>query len=371
MRLAVITVIIAFIAGIGGDALAGEKLESIPEDVFLLGGDISMLARIEELGGTFFRGGEAGNLIYIMKSYGCNAFRLRLFVNPSGRNAVVNDLHYTLALARRIREAGMTLILDLHYSDTWADPGKQYMPEEWEGLEFEALEARVRDYTATVITAFRERDILPRIVQIGNEITGGMLWPAGKMGGSDKERDWVRFTRLLRAAVDGIELSTRECNSPRIMIHIDRSCDPGGTAWFFDHMEKYEVPFHIIGFSYYPWWHGSLEELRVNLKRTAQRYQRDILIVETAYPFRAEKWWKDRDNMDWEISPQGQKNFLEDLIETVRGVPGRRGMGVLYWYPESIPVAGLEVWNGGATALFDRQGQPLPALGVFSGETGE
>lgn len=333
---------------------------------FLLGGDISMLSRVEELGGVFRENGRRGDFLAILKRHGCNCFRLRLFVNPNYKNAVVNDLPYTLALGGRIKAAGLELLLDFHYSDTWADPGHQSKPAAWRDLDFEALEKKVEDYSASVIAEFRKRRALPDIVQVGNEITPGMLWPDGRLGGKgSSERQWDRFARLLKAAIRGVRKPLGRADDVRIMIHIDRGGDRRRTRWFFDNIEKRNVPFDVVGLSYYPWWHGSMDALRKNLHETAAAYGKDILVVETAYPYRGEKWWKNKKNMAWPVSPEGQHAFLVDLVRTVRRTPGARGAGVIYWYPESIPVEGLRVWNGGATALFDARGNALPAVEAF------
>lgn len=333
---------------------------------FLAGADISMLPRIEELGGKFEAGGAPGDLLGILKKSGCTAARVRLFVNPDHRDGTVNDLSYTLALAARIKAAGLALILDLHYSDTWADPGHQTKPAAWSSLDFEGLEREVEEYTAAVVRAFRDAGALPDIVQIGNEVTAGMLWPDGRLDASgDTEAQWNRFARLLEAGVRGARAPLAKGETLRVMIHIDRGGDRRGTKWFFDHLLERGVPFDVIGLSYYPWWHGSLDELRENLAATATAYGKDVMIVETAYPHRGEEWWKARPNMAWPISPEGQRAFLADLAAAVRGVPAGRGAGILYWYPESIPVPGLEPWEGGALALFDSRGEALPGLAAL------
>jgi arabinogalactan endo-1,4-beta-galactosidase len=330
---------------------------------FVTGADISMLPEIEHLGGVFRENGARRDCLDIMEGHGCTCFRVRLFVNPDHRGGVVNDLPYTLALAGRIKAAGMTLLLDLHYSDTWADPGHQTKPAAWSGLDFPALERMVENYTEGVIIEFKKRGVLPDIVQIGNEVTSGMLWPDGRLGGStDTTGEWDRFARLLKAGIRGVKAAVGTGETVRIMIHIDRGGDRRGTAWFFDHLARHGVPFDIIGLSYYPWWHGPLAALRGNLAATARAYRKDVMIVETAYPYRGEEWWKERGNMAWPISPDGQRAFLGELVRTVELTPDGCGAGVLYWYPESIPVEELEPWEGGALALFDAKGNALPAI---------
>jgi len=337
---------------------------------FLVGGDISMLSRIGELGGVYREGGKQSDPLKIFKKYGWNCYRLRLFVNPTYRNAVVNDLPYTLALAERIRVHGAKLLLNFHYSDTWADPGHQRKPAAWRDLDFDSLENKVREYTASVITEFSAKGVLPEMVQIGNEVTPGMLWPDGKIGREgDVEAQWERFTRLLKAGIDGVREPLADGQSVRIMIHIDSGGNRQMTKWFFDNVIERDVPFDIIGLSYYPWWHGTMDALRDNLHATAKAYGKDIMVVETAYPHHGRFTQKPGDwsheRMAWPISPQGQRAFLVELIKTVRRTTDGRGIGVLYWYPESIPVEGLRVWCEGVMALFDEHGKALPAVKAF------
>ena len=345
------------------DQLAGQSTTNR----FLLGGDISGLAKLEECHGTYRDKGQVGDLIAILSDNGCNCSRLRLFVDPQYKNLVVNDLPYTLALAKRVKQAGHFLLLDLHYSDTWADPGKQFTPAAWNRMSPEALERQVKKYTAEVISRFDEAGVRPDIVQIGNEITNGMLWPHGKIvhkgSESDKRESWDRFTRLLKAGVAGVE-SVADSPEIKIMLHIDRGGDWKRTKYFFDQLDSRRVKFDMIGQSFYPWWHGKLSDLKINLKETAHRYNKPIVVVETGYPHRGPQW-SSRSNMQWPISPAGQAQFLQDVIETTQQTPNGLGAGVLYWYPEAIKVDGLHIWEGGSVGLFDESGSSLPALRSF------
>ena len=332
---------------------------------FLVGGDISALSKIEECGGVFRDKGAPGDAIKIMRNHGFNCFRLRLFVDPTYQNVVVNDLPYTIALAKRIKAVEAKLLLNFHYSDTWADPGHQTKPKAWAELDFDSLVDMVYQYTRDCIAAFKDEGLLPDQVQVGNEITPGMLWPDGKLHGvGDPDEQWRKFSHLLKAAIQGVRDAARE-TTIRIMLHIDRGGDWSRTKWFFENIEKHQVPYDIIGLSYYPWWHGTMEDLRENLKNCATDFDKDIFVVETAYPYRPMKFSKRKGweaNMRWPMTTEGQREFLTELIHTVQETPNGRGIGVLWWYPESIPVQGLRIWNGGVTSLFDQSGNILPAI---------
>lgn len=335
----------------------------------LRGADISALERIEQAGGVF-RDGPPGTAIAILRAHGSNTFRLRLFVNPNHDEVQVNDLEYTVRLAKRVKASGATLLLDLHYSDTWADPGNQATPAAWAALDFDALEQRVETWSGEVMTRLRQEGALPGIVQVGNEIDGGMLWPLGRVGGvNDTPAQWDRLARLLKAAIRGVRAALGPAEPVKILLHYSGGGNLGGTQWFFDHIGQYGVPYDLIGLSYYPWWHGTLAGLRANLLATATRYGRDVMVVETAYPWRIGGWETmapDRTAMTWAVSPAGQSEFLRDVLAAVAGVPDGHGAGVIWWYPESIPVNGLFVWGGGSLALFDTGGNLLPAASRLS-----
>jgi arabinogalactan endo-1,4-beta-galactosidase len=332
------------------------------------GADISALARIEQAGGVFRDGGQAGDAITILRAHGVATFRLRLFVNPPDTDVVVNDLPYTVALAKRVKAAGAKFLLDLHYSDTWADPGHQTTPAAWASLPLDSLAAEVERYTDSVVTTLKAAGALPDIVQVGNEIDAGMLWPLGQLyvPGADTLAAWTNFTALLKAGIRGVRDALGPADTVRILLHYSQGGDAGGTQWFFDHMNGYGVPYDLIGLSYYPWWHGTVAALTANLQATALRYGKDILVVETSYPWRATSVTGTA-AMAWAVSPQGQAQFVRDVESAVAATPGGHGAGLVWWYPEAIQVPGLFIWGGGSLALFDSTGNVLPAATALGG----
>lgn len=339
---------------------------------FLVGGDISALGRIEQGGAVFRDDGVTMDAIAALTANGANAFRLRLFVDPSGEEVQVNDLPYTIALAERVVAAGATLILDFHYSDTWADPGRQTTPAAWDTLGIDALEDTVEAYTADVIERMKDAGVLPDIVQIGNEIDAGLLWPLGRIGGSgyDQPENFERFGRLLKAGICGVQSALASGDDVRIMLQYSQGASIGGTRWFFDRVAEQGVDYDIIGLSYYPWWHGTLSNLTINLHDVAARYAKDVMVVELNYPWRT-GWTPEGARASWQawpLTPAGQADFLRDVIDAVAATPNERGLGVVWWYPEAVLVPGLFVWGGGALALFDAQGNTLPAAAALGGD---
>ncbi len=352
---------------------------------FYLGADISTLPQIEQQGGVYMDGDKPGDALAIFMKNGWTCFRLRIWVDP--RNGV-NGLEYTTKLAKRIKDAGGTFMLDFHYSDWWADPQKQNKPAAWTNLDFDALIKQTQTYTAHVIKTLKDAGATPDFVQIGNEITGGMLWPDGQVkvplstvkvfGGDvkvikppepyDDAKQWDHLIRLVKAGVSGVRSATTPEDHVRIVIHIDCGGDWPVTKWYFDHLARAGVDYDIIGQSYYPNWHGTLGNVRENLHNTIERYHKDVMIVETAYPSRdvhlspaaAKK-------MVWPMTPEGQRQFLADLIKTVKEAPEGRGIGVNYWHPEATFIPGAtNRWSGpDANSLFEAKGHPLPAMNVL------
>jgi len=353
-------------AGEGPQAAA--KAGDLP---FLAGGDISLAAKIEEHGGVYRDGGAPRDLLEIFRCRGATCMRLRLFHTPNGVGAVCNDLAYTIRLGKRIKDAGFLLLLDFHYSDTWADPSHQPKPAAWKDLPMDNLERAVFEYTRDSIKAMAAGGARPDIVQVGNEITPGMLWPDGK---PDKTPEsWVRLGRLIKAGLRGVREAAGSGPPIRTMLHADTGGRRAATQWFFDHVKEQGAEFDLIGLSYYPVWHGTLDNLRENLVATAARYGKPIVVVETAYPWTAgdPKWdkWQGPDNKvrdKYPLTPEGQRQFLADLVKTVRETPDGLGCGILWWAPEWIAVKGFD-GHGASLALFDRDGNALPALDLLRG----
>ncbi|MEA3187874.1 MAG: arabinogalactan endo,4-beta-galactosidase [Chthoniobacter sp.] len=315
---------------------------------YAIGADVSFLTQAEEKGTIFKDNGVEKPALQILKDHGYNWIRLRLFHSPTD---LPNNLEYTVALAKRARELGFKWLLDLHYSDTWADPGKQFIPKAWLGKSHAELVRAVFEYTRDTIVACREAGAMPEMVQIGNECVNGMLWPDAKL-----PEGWSNFAELLKAGIDGMDAGSGDAPRPLVMIHIDRGADWRRTKEFFDRILSSRVSFDVIGQSYYPWFHGTLLDLRENLYLMATTYQKDIMIVEAAYP------WKPTEYREvpgpFPETPAGQQAFLEEVNQTVLETPNNRGKGVFWWEP---------VWPnaGNGHGMFDEEGNALPAAYVF------
>ena len=315
---------------------------------YAIGADLSFLKQAEDQGTVFKDAGQAKPGLQIFKDHGYNWIRLRLFHTPT---RLPNNLDYTLALAKDARKLGYRFLLNYHYSDTWADPGKQTLPKAWQGKSHPELVAAVLDYTRDTIAAFRDASVLPDMVQVGNEITPGMLWPDGKLAAN-----WDNFAELLKAGIKGVEAGSGTNRPPPIMIHIDRGGDRAGTRRFFDKLNSYGVPYDVIGQSYYPWWHGTLLDLRENLAFMASTYQKDIMLVEVAYCWRPTEYTKR--NGPFPETPEGQREFLEEVNRLVLSTPNNRGIGIFWWEP--AVTGGLR-----ARGMFDDDGNALPVINVF------
>ena len=319
---------------------------------FAFGADLSFLKQAEEQGVVFKDGTNAVPGLQLFHNHGYNWVRLRLFVEPVGGN-LPNNYAYTLAMATDARKLGYKFLLDLHYANSWADPGKQPTPEQWKNLTHRQRVKAVFEYTRDALTKFHNAGASPDMVQIGNEITHGMLWPDGKL-----PEHWDNFADYLRAAVKGVDAAYSKETGPKIMIHIDQGASIPRTKYFFDKLNGYRIRYDVIGFSYYPWWHGNLEDLRENLMFAARRYGKDVYVVETAYNWRP-TWDFRKTAAPFPESPEGQRDFLDAVTRTVMDVPDGRGLGVFWWEPA---VANRSL---GARGFFDENGNALPVINVF------
>ncbi len=324
-----------------------------PAADFAFGADMSFLKQAEERGKVFKDGTNALPGLQIFKNHGYNWIRLRIFVEPVSNN-LPNDLKYTLALAQDAKKLGYKFLLDFHYANSWADPGKQPTPGDWIALSHKARVKKVFEHTRDTVSAFREAGVMPDMVQIGNEVRAGMLWPDGKL-----PANWDNFAEYLRAGIKGVKTGSGKKPNPLIMIHFDQGGNVSATKHFFDNLKQRDVRYDVIGFSYYPWWHGSLMDLRKNLAFAANEYGKDVIVVEAAYHWRTNRETSQFD-MPFPETPAGQSEFLDELTRVVMAVPNGRGKGIFWWEPAVGNRGSL-----GSRSFFDEAGNSQPVLNVF------
>jgi len=363
-----------------------------------IGMDLSTLEETERLGGKFYENGKEAALYDILKNHGVTSIRLRLWNDPFNEKgesygAGGCDIEAVLRAARRAVQNGMSWMLDFHYSDFWADPARQCIPKAWQGFTLEQLEMAVYGYTKEILARCKNEELYPGYVQIGNEITNGLLWPAGRVNYNEAGEpvSCDAMIRLLKAGV----AAARESGNAGIIMHLERSNDNIRYRQWFDAVTAAGVDYDIIGVSYYPLWHGTLQELKLNLDDVSERYGKDIMVVETSYPFTdahyagrpaislvfdGEKKLPDGSPPPYPLSLEGQRNFLRDLVKMLKSV--KRCKALYYWEPGWLPVEG-STWATAAArkyigeedkdggnewanqCLFDYKGNLLPAINEF------
>ncbi|MES2851492.1 MAG: glycosyl hydrolase 53 family protein [Bacteroidota bacterium] len=329
----------------------------VAEDTFIRAADISFLPEIESSGTILYNNTKAEDMLTTLKTAGCNAVRIRLWKNPSNGHSGMTEVK---ALAARVKKAGMKVWLTVHYSDTWADPAVQTIPAEWKNLSFTDLKTAVATYTSTIIT-----EINPDIIQIGNEINSGLLWPQGHLINQE-----VQCLALLSAA--SATIRTKAPNT-KIMIHY-AGVKASDTNWFFNKIKS--VDYDYIGLSYYPIWHGKdLEVVKTTINTLGKTYNKKVIIAETAYPFTLgyNDWTNNIVGLDTQLvsgypaTPDGQKSFVMAIKTVVK--ESEYGLGFAYWGGEWISFKGNQAANGSTfenQAFYDFNNKALPVLQVFN-----
>ncbi|WP_030156431.1 arabinogalactan endo-1,4-beta-galactosidase, partial [Glycomyces sp. NRRL B-16210] len=333
---------------------------------FVRGADISGLVKNEDYGAVYRRAdGTQADAVDILAESGLDCIRVKVWVDPADGYNTKTQL---VELGQRAKAAGMDVLVDFHYSDTWADPGKQFKPAAWEDLSFADLKGAVYDHTAEVLGALTDAGVTPTLVQVGNETNGGLLWPDGR---------WDQLEQMAELLAAGCEAVDDAVPSAQAILHLAEGGDNGAFQWFFDNAVSHGVPFDAIGASYYPYWHGPLSGLAANLDDLATRYGKPLYVVETAYPFTT----GDSDGFPNIISdaepvagspasPESQSYWLEEIAAVVKAVPNGLGRGVFWWEATWTGVEGAG-WdpadpssgNGWENqALFDFDGKALPGL---------
>ena len=354
---------------------------NIHADDKYVGGDISLLPSYVSHGAHYYdtNGNAISSPLAYFGEQGMNAMRVRLFVNPANASAthqgegVCQDLDYVKTLGKQIKDAGMALMLDFHYSDTWADPAKQWTPKEWLSLSDNDLYEQIYNYTKAVLEEMKAAGATPDFIQTGNEISYGMLWGAENTSSPKKcyvnnESNWPRFTTLLKKAAS----ACREvCPQARIIIHTERVAQGNVLKQFYNKMKSYDVDYDIIGLSYYPYYHGTLQTLNSVLTDMENSFpEKKIMIVETGY---FHHWQPSNVSYDlsgtYPISAEGQKAFAEALINILNDHAHVCG---LFWWMMEANENGLDWYTQRVTegwynaGLFDNEtGKAMPAITIL------
>jgi arabinogalactan endo-1,4-beta-galactosidase len=326
-------------------------------DDFIRAADISFLPQVESAGTVLYNNSKAEDMLTTLKNAGCNTIRIRLWKNPADGHSGLAEVK---ALAARVKQAGLKVWLTVHYSDTWADPAVQTTPAEWKDLSFADLKTAVATYTSTIIT-----EINPDIIQIGNEINSGLLWPQGHL--INQEAQCIDLLKTASAAIRSKAPNTK------IMIHY-AGVKASDTDWFFSKVKS--VDYDYIGLSYYPVWHGKdLAVVKSTIDALGSKFTKKVIIAETAYPFSLgyNDWTNNIVGLDSQLvsgypaTPEGQKNYMlaiKDLVKT-----SKSGIGFSYWGGEWIAFKGKEATNGSTfenQAFYDFTNKSLPVLAVFN-----
>ena len=326
---------------------------------FIKGADVSMLKQLEDNGAKFYdENNKETECMTILKNNGVNYIRIRAWVNPvdekgkplGGGN---NNKETTIFLIERAKKLGFKVLLDFHYSDFWADPAKQNKPALWKDLTGTQLENKLYEYTKDMLLTLKEKNISPDMVQIGNELNGGMVWPNGKTWkqGEESIGGYEGFVGLLNAGIKAVKEITP---TAKIMIHLADGGDNELYRRVFDQITAKKVDFDIIGLSFYPYWHGTFDDLQRNLNDISKRYNKDVIVVEIAYAYKL----KDGDGFSnifganeeisggFIASVESQATVLRKLMSTLANVPNGKGKGFFYWEPDWIPTKGAG-WKTG------------------------
>jgi arabinogalactan endo-1,4-beta-galactosidase len=313
---------------------------------FANGADVSWLTQMESSGKKFYdAAGTQTECMALLKSLGMNSIRLRVWVNPSAGWCNAQDV---LAKAIRANNLGMRILIDFHYSDTWADPSNQTKPAAWTSLTFANLKIAVATHTTDVLNLLKTNGITPEWVQVGNETSNGMLWQDGKASTS-----MANYAALTNAGYDAVKAVFP---SAKVIVHLNNGYSNSLFRWIFDGLKNNGGKYDVIGLSVYPGWYTTANDWQncniaclANMNDMVSRYGKEVMVVECG--------------MSWD-SPVACKSFLDDLILKTKSVTGGKGLGVFYWEPECYGG-----WSGYSLGAFDNSGKPTIALNAFNTQT--
>ena len=369
--------IFLFSAGCSNTRIASRS-ETIhyPWQQFVMGADLSYVNEIEDAGGKYFINGQAKDVFHIFKENGCNNVRVRLWHTPTWKKEVAggkmySDLADVEKTIRRAKQAGLSVNLNLHYSDDWADPNKQNIPEAWKGLAIEVLQDSVYNYTLSVLNYLQSKDLVPEMIQVGNENNNGMLWPAGKVEWNTPG-NWKNFGDLINSGIRAVrDFSKTSLIKPQVIIHVAQL--QYAPQWVENITKLGEVyDYDILGLSHYYKWSTvhPMKEIGDTIQLLVKKYGKKVMIVEAAFPWTFENadnynnlFGDANELIGYEASIPAQLEYLENLIQTIINAGGD---GIMYWEPAWITSPMKDRWGQGSSwenaALFDFKGNALPAI---------
>lgn len=386
----------------GNTSISVEPVESLVgnnRDDFMMGADISTLHALTGIDRKYYdKDGNESDMISILKDSGLNWVRLRTWVDPTdGKGNSYGGGHVDeeamVAMATEAKQAGMKVLIDLHYSDFWTDPGRQGIPKSWvnadnSALSQEQLVAKVYEYTYETLEALAAAGVYPDMIQIGNEINDGLLWPTGK--------GFAKAKPYLASGIKAVRDFEENTEGEHIDLVLHRANPNDGVAKVENFFATYEdLDYDVIGLSYYPYWHGSISNLQAVMDNLATKFDKRVAVVETSYAYTLEDTILNGDtghsfgttqveNGGYLATVQGQASAIRDVIAAVANVPNDQGVGVFYWEPgwlmgtdtgwgttyaagyqgEKIPTDGGSGWAN--QAMFNYFGEALPSLEVFN-----
>nr|WP_315165689.1 glycosyl hydrolase 53 family protein [uncultured Flavobacterium sp.] len=314
-----------------------------PINNFAKGADVGWLPQMEATGYKFYdTDGKQKDCLQLLKDRGMNTIRLRVWMNPSNDKASGHcSPAETVTMAVRAQKMGMRIMIDFHYSDSWADPGKQFKPKAWENHSFLELQNDVYNHTFEVLNLLKAAGVTPEWVQVGNEIPGGMLWPEGKSS------NFVQLAQLLNKGYDAVKAVDAKI---KVIVHLDEGNNNEKFRWFFDNAKANAVKYDVIGLSYYPFWikkdyTETITDLSNNLNDMTTRYDKEVMVVEVG---------------GIDTLEQNTYDMLTAVIKAVKAVPNNKGLGLIYWEPQ-----GAKLWSNYELSAWRFDGKPSMALDAF------
>lgn len=364
-------------------AVQVNPIENLSTD-FIKGADVSIMPELERNGTKFYDNGIEQDGLTVLKNHGVNWIRVRIWnnpyvVGPEGVGGGNTDEAKAIEMAKRAKALGMKVLVDFHYSDFWVDPGQQKKPDAWKNDSGDKLVDDVYAYTAKVMQDFNAQGVTPDMVQVGNELNNGMLWPEAQLT-EDNPNGYKFLAKLLNAGLQAVHDNDKD-NKVKTMIHL-AGVDVNLYHTFFDNLiVKNKVnDFDIIGMSFYPFWHGTMDDLKNTMNDVSAKYNKDVIAVETAFGYTLEDADFEKNNFGtneekvggYKATVQGQATGLRDVMATVASVNDNRGLGIFYWAPDWV-INEKVGWksNGGGNGwdnltLFDTKGNALESMDTFN-----